>query len=195
MRIPSAATDTGDLSPEDKAIHERIKARRGPRGLIPLDHALLHNPEIADGFNSFMGAIRSKSSISRALQEVAICYVAVLNQAHFEWAAHAPMALKAGVTRKALEAMLNRDIRNSSALTEDEINVLAFTEQSTKNIRVDDDLFGKIKSRFTDQEVLELTITVASYNMVSRFLVALDVAEANEKNLELPPPSERETNL
>lgn len=34
---------------DDKAILERVKARRGERGLLPLDLALLHAPKVADG--------------------------------------------------------------------------------------------------------------------------------------------------
>ena len=44
----------------------------------------------------------------------------------------------------------------------------------------------KLKGRYTDQQVMELTITVGAYNMVSRFLVALDVTESNGKELKMP---------
>jgi alkylhydroperoxidase family enzyme len=118
--------------------------------------------------------------------EIAVCYVAVLNNATYEWTAHAPLALKAGVRPEALEAVLKGDVKNSSVLTEAEIDVLEFTYQSTKNITIDDNLMEKLKARYTDQQVMELTITVGSYNMVSRFLVALDVTESNGKELKMP---------
>ena len=70
--------------------------------------------------------------------------------------------------------------------TEEEKDVLEVTEQSTKNVKVEDAVFERIKSRFSDQEVMDLTITVAGYNMVSRFLVALDVTESNGKKMEMP---------
>lgn len=186
MRIPYAPTEPADPTPENQAIYDRIAARRKPRPLIGLDLALLHNPQIADGYNALLGAIRNKSSFSQALAELAICYVAVLNNAVYEWKAHAPLALKAGASRKALEAVLKSDVKSTEALSEDERNVLAFTEQSTKKIAVDEDVFERIKERFSDQEVMELTITVAGYNMVSRFLVALDVTENNGNTMEMP---------
>ena len=186
MRLSYVPKEPTDLSPEDAAIYERIKERRKPRPLIPLDLALLHNPNIADGFSSLMGAIRTKSSLSLAAMEIAICYVAVLNGATYEWTAHAPLALKAGVKREALEAVLKGDVKNTSSLTEEEIDVLEFTYQSTKNIQVSDELMEKLKARYTDQQVMELTITVGGYNMVSRFLVALDVTESNGKEMKMP---------
>ena len=80
-------------------------------------------------------------------------------------------------------------MKNENVLREEERDVLEFTRQSTKNIKVDDAVFGQIKKNFSDQEVMELTITVAGYNMVSRFLVALDVTESNGKKMEMPPSS------
>ena len=186
MRISYVPKEPVDHTPETEAIYERIKERRNPRPLIPLDLALLHNPNIADGFSSMMGAIRNKSSLSSAAMEIAICYVAVLNGAVYEWTAHAPLALKAGVKREALEAVLKGDVKNASALNQEEIDVLEFTFQSTKNIVIPDDLMEKLKTRYTDQQVMELTITVGSYNMVSRFLVALDVTESNAKEMKMP---------
>ncbi|KAK4541554.1 hypothetical protein LTR36_007851 [Oleoguttula mirabilis] len=186
MRIPYAPTEPANPTPENQAIYERIRERRNPRPLIPLDLALLHNPEIADGYSKLMGAIRTRSSLSLALAELAICYIAVLNDATYEWTAHAPLALKAGAKREALEAVLEGEVTNMDVLSEDERMVLAFTEQSTKSVKVDDELFEKIKARFSDQEVMELTITIAGYNMVSRFLVALNVTESNGKKMEMP---------
>lgn len=186
MRISYAPKDPVDPTPETQAIYDRIKERRNPRPLIPLDLALLHNPNVADGFNTMMGAIRSKSSLSLTAMEIAVCYVAVLNGAVYEWTAHAPLALKAGVKREALQAVLKGDVKNASALTEEEIDVLEFTYESTKNIVVPDDLMEKLKGRYTDRQVMELTITVGSYNMVSRFLVALDVTESNGKEMKMP---------
>jgi alkylhydroperoxidase family enzyme len=49
----------------------------------------------------------------------------------------------------------------------------------TLDIRVPDDVFTNLKQHFSEQEVVELTATIAGYNCVSRFLVALDVGERN----------------
>ncbi|TKA74327.1 hypothetical protein B0A55_07174 [Friedmanniomyces simplex] len=189
MRIPYAPSGPAEPTPENLAIYDRIRERRNPRPLIPLDLALLHNPNIADGYNTLMGAIRTHSSFPFALAELAICYVAVLNSAVYEWTAHAPIALKAGAKRAVLEAVLNRTWRGTTdhvAVSVDEEMVLEFTEQSTKNIRVEEELMERLKARWTDRQVMELTMTVGGYNMVSRFLVALDVTESNGKTMEMP---------
>ncbi|KAK1059370.1 hypothetical protein LTR74_012681 [Friedmanniomyces endolithicus] len=189
MRIPYAPSTPPSPTPETLAIYSRIRARRQPRPLIPLDLALLHNPQIADGFNTLMGAIRTQSSFPLALAELAICYVAVLNGAVYEWTAHAPLALRAGTRREVLEVVLEGTWRGKAGdgvVGLDEGMVLEFTEQSTKGIKVEDELMERLKQRWTAQQVIELTITVGEYNMVSRFLVALDVTESNGKTMEMP---------
>jgi alkylhydroperoxidase family enzyme len=49
----------------------------------------------------------------------------------------------------------------------------------TLDVRVPDEVFSRLKSQFSEQEVVEITATIAAYNCVSRFLVALDVGERN----------------
>lgn len=186
MRISYAPDTPADPTPENQAIYDRIAARRKPRPLIPLDLALLHNPAIADGYNSLVGALRTKSSLSQAIMEIAICYIGVLNHAVYEWTAHAALATKAGVSREKLAAILAGDVRNAQIWDAAEMAVLAYTEQSTKQVKVDDVVFAEVRSQFTEQEVMELTITIAGYNMVSRFLVALDITESNGKTMEVP---------
>lgn len=188
MRLPYAPAEPKDASPETQAIYDRIKERRKPRPLIPLDLALLHNPKIADGFNTLMGAIRTSSSLDTGLMELAVCYVAVLNNAVYEWTAHAPLALKAGVNRTALEAVLEGKAKDEDRLSAVQREVLEFTRQSTKDIAVEDEVMERLRGDFglSDQQVVELTMTVAGYNMVSRFLVALDVTESNGKEIKMP---------
>ena len=82
MRVPYAPNEPPNE--EARPIYERIAERRKPRPLIPLDLALLHNPAVADGWNSFIGAIRTKTSLPANLKELAISRIAVLNHAVHE---------------------------------------------------------------------------------------------------------------
>ena len=58
---------------------------------------------------------------------------------------------------------------------------LAYTDAMIIGVRVSDEIFAELKRQFLDREVVEITATVAAYNCVSRFLVALDVGEMSEK--------------
>ncbi|QIW96635.1 hypothetical protein AMS68_002153 [Peltaster fructicola] len=163
MRIPYASDAASNA--EDETIYQRIKDRRAPRPLIPLDLALLHNSAIADGYNSLLGAIRTKTSLSPALMELAISYVGVLTNATYEWTAHSALAVKAGVTLEKLEKLLQRE-RTWSGFSDEERAVLEFTEQSTLQVRVNDAVFERVKTLLgSDQKIMELSITIGAYNM------------------------------
>jgi hypothetical protein len=62
MRLNYVPNPPTDLSPDDQAVLERVKARRGPNGLIPLDLTLLHSPAVTDG--SFVPPQVRRSSLS-----------------------------------------------------------------------------------------------------------------------------------
>ncbi|WP_405725986.1 carboxymuconolactone decarboxylase family protein [Streptomyces sp. NBC_00028] len=151
-------------------IAGRIRARRGG-DLHPLDRMLLHSPQLADGWNSLLGAVRTRMELSPAIRELVVLRIAVLNHAAYEWTAHEPDARRAGLT----DADLTELRREEPALDPRRRRVIAYTDAMTRDVQVPDELFAALRADFTDAELVELTATVAAYNMVSRFLVALDV--------------------
>ncbi|KAK4994839.1 hypothetical protein LTR66_005219 [Elasticomyces elasticus] len=210
MRLPYVPADPENdmTSEEDKAVVARVKERRDGK-LIELDRALLHAPPVADGWNAFLKSIRTQTTLSPSIRETAICRVAVLNSAWYEWTAHLPL-LEASLptphspSSKALIAEIRHRPRDFALpqKTEAKIQarihekgldrqeegfdaahaaVLRYTDAMTLDVKVPDDVFAELKGHFTDREVVEITATVAAYNTVSRFLVALDVGEMNEK--------------
>ena len=180
MRLPYIPDDPEMPNEEDQAIVERVKQRRGGK-LLELDKALLHAPPIADGWNSFLKSIRTQNSLSDSIRELAISRVAALNQAWYEWEAHSPLLQKAGeVSKEAIENLKDRT-RAGIGLDEKHLAVLEVTDAMTLNIMVPDEKFNKLKQYFSDREVTEVVATVAAYNCVSRFLVAMDVGEMSEK--------------
>ncbi|NEA98659.1 carboxymuconolactone decarboxylase family protein [Streptomyces sp. SID13726] len=151
-------------------IADRIRARRGG-ALRPLDRMLLHSPQLADGWNSLLGAIRGRMELPADIRELVILRIAVLNDAPYEWTAHEPEARRAGLDDDVLSELR----RARPHLDTHHARVIAYTDAMTRDIHVPDELFDALRGDFTDAELVELTATVAAYNMVSRFLVALDV--------------------
>jgi isovaleryl-CoA dehydrogenase len=185
MRVPYAPSEPPNE--EARPIYERIAERRKPRPLIPLDLALLHNPAVADGWNSFIGAIRTKTSLPDTLKELAISRVAVLNHAVHEWDIHAALVHKAGVSKQVLQSLFDLPVtkhgmveKNGLAgFSSEEYAVMVYTDQMTIGVQVEEEVSEMVKRVLGDTMVVELTATIAAYNAVSRFLVALDVGECN----------------
>jgi hypothetical protein len=49
MRLPYTDNPPKNLSQQDEEVLKRVLARRGEKGLIPLDLTLLHSPNVTDG--------------------------------------------------------------------------------------------------------------------------------------------------
>jgi alkylhydroperoxidase family enzyme len=170
----------------ESPVTDAIRLRRGGE-LTELDRALLHSLPIAAGWNVLLGAVRTQTSISADLRELAICRVAALNSAWFEWKHHYPLALEAGLTDPLMQLVKKGEAWDLSGMEDLECGtlrwtVLRYVDSMTLKVKVPDDVFDDLRAWWSDREIIELTTIIASYNMVSRFLVALDVGEMNGKN-------------
>ena len=152
-------------------LEKRIMGSRGR--ISPLYALLLNSPEVASGWEQLMTAIRQKTSVPPALRELIILRVAVLNNASYEFEAHVPHALHAGVPQETIDRV---KASNLDGFTEVETIVLRYTDAMTRDLEVSDGLFEQVKKHFPEPKtLLEVTATVASYNMVSRFLIAMRI--------------------
>lgn len=188
MRLPYAPSTPPTDAPSSVAdIYARIAERRRPRPLIPLDLTLLHSPPVANGYNAFVGTLRTETIVPQSLLELAVSRVAILTGAVYEWNIHAALALKAGLSPEALDVAKRTSKgevqHGQDELSEKEAAVLRYTDEVTVDVKVKDDTFESLNKHFNDREILELTTVVAGYNAVSRILVPLDVGENNDKSM------------
>ena len=165
-RIPETAGDgpTADL----------LRVRRGGQ-LSMLDRLLLHSPPVAEGWDALFGALRGETTLPADVLELVVLRVAVLNDAAFEWAAHEPIARRVGLTDGQLQVLRRPDAAAEPVWTPLQAAVLAFTDASTRDVAVPEEVFAGVRQHFDDRQVVELTALVGGYGMVSRFLVALAV--------------------
>jgi len=157
--------------PELAPLVARIKAERGK--LLDLYKVLLHSPAVMEGWLAFFTAIRQRTKLGGRYRELAIMRVAILNGADYEYQAHLPFALQEGATLEQIAAL--KDWQPSSRFDAAERAVLAYTDSMTREIQVPDDVFAEVRKHFDTQDLVELTATVAGYNLVSRFLEAMQL--------------------
>jgi 4-carboxymuconolactone decarboxylase len=167
-RVPSVQPGT---RPELAQIEARILAERGR--ISPLYQVLLNSAPIASGWERLLTAVRNETGIPANLRELVILRVAVLNGAQFEFDAHVPHALRAGVDERRIDAVSQWGI--SGVFTPVEELVLELADTMTREIVVPDSLMNRLHEHFDAKGIVEIVATVAAYNMVSRLLVALDV--------------------
>jgi alkylhydroperoxidase family enzyme len=173
--MPRIAYQPENLA-EPAALVEAIRARRGGR-LLHLDRMLLHSPPLAAGWNGFLKAVRTELAIDPRLRELAMCAVASLNGAHYEFHHHAPEYLRAGGTPQQVEALRQpeRALLQEGLFDDSARAALRLTIEMTRRVAVSDSAFDALHAALGDRETVELVGVIATYNMVSRFLVALGV--------------------
>ena len=158
--------------PDIRDLANQIKAERGGR-VNNLYRMLLNSPPIASGWLHLLTAIRQQSILSGKYREMTILRIALVNRADFEFTAHVPFALKEGMSQLQIDQV--NDWKKSLEFSEVEQAVLAYSDAMTLEVQVSTEIFDRLRPHFNTREITELTATIASYNMVSRFLSALNV--------------------
>ena len=158
--------------PELKPVADRIRAQRGGK-LLALYRVLLHSPKVADAWLQFFTVIRQQCGLDDRHRELAIMLIAKLNGAPYEFEQHIPFALRAGLTQEQLGQI--EGWKNSKLFGARDKAVLAYTESMTRQVKVPDDVFAAVRAEFDGKTLVELTATIGGYNMVSRFLEAMQI--------------------
>jgi len=161
---------------EPADVVSAIRKRRGGE-LIELDRLLLHSTPLATGWNHLLGNVRSEFSVSHKLRELAMCTVAVINRAEYEFSHHAPIYIKAGGSEEKTRLLRNPDtaVKSADVFDAEELATILLATEMTRDIQVRQSTFDQCRNLFNDTDLVELVATVAAYNMVSRFLVAMNL--------------------
>jgi alkylhydroperoxidase family enzyme len=172
VRIPPW---TPEAASRDPALVDAILKRRGGR-LINLDRALLWSEPLAREWNAYVGAVRRELSVSPRLKELAICVVARITGAEYEFTHHWPEYVKAGGRDDLRPRMKDPDRAMQDAdFSDDEKLAMRYAAAVTRTPKVPEALFEEVRRRFNPTELVELTAAIATYNMVARLLLALDI--------------------
>lgn len=172
-RIPYTPDDIS----EPAALVTEMRARRGGK-LLEVERMMLHSPQLATAWSGFFTGIKTNTKLSPKLRELVACTVGSVNGAAYQFTQHGAAFLTAGGTTDQLEALKNPDDAASDGARFDQIEraVLKISLEMTRNIKVSDATFDEALSAMTShQAMVELVGVIAGYNLVSRFLVALQV--------------------
>jgi len=166
-----------DLSDEQKKLFDRIVETRKitPRGQIggPFD-AWLTNAEMGTRIVGLGGMFRFRTSVDRRYVELTILVTGQFWQAQFEWYAHEPMALEAGVPRQVVDAIKVGD----TPIFEQDADKITFelcTELHHKH-QVSEATYNAAVAEFGEQGVAELINLAGYYTMVSMTLNTFQVS-------------------
>ncbi|MBI3993419.1 MAG: carboxymuconolactone decarboxylase family protein [Candidatus Lambdaproteobacteria bacterium] len=157
--------------PKVREIMEKMESNGWP--VLNIFKTVLVSPRIGPAFLRFGNAILEKAHLSPYLRELAILRVGYLTQANYEWTQHVPIGLRCGVSQGQIDAISGWSA--SRLFGEEDRAVLQYTDEVTRNVRVSDATFATLRKFLSEVDVVELTLTVGFYNLVSRMLESMQV--------------------
>ena len=169
------------MTAAQRGIAEAIMT--GPRGRMsgPFN-AWLRSPELADRLQKVGEYVRFNTSLDKRINEMAILMTAQAWGAQYEWHAHAPLALKAGLDPAVIAAIGAG--RKPDNMKDDEVIVWEFTTQLRRDHSVDDPTYAKALEKFGEMGIVDLIAVNGYYDLIS---MTLNVAHVNAPaNAELP---------
>jgi 4-carboxymuconolactone decarboxylase len=158
------------IAPEQWTEAQRRTAKAmiaGPRGAIVGPFVpLLRSPELADHVQRLGAYLRYHSAIGTRLTELAILVVAKHYHQAVEWAIHAPIAQREGLSDPTIAA-LGRGERPTT-MSDDEALVHDYCRELLQSHgRVGDALWARAVGRFGEQAVVDLTATCGYYGLLA----------------------------
>src|ERR1700744_5541445 len=151
------------MSASQRTIAEAIMS--GPRKRMsgPFN-TWLRNPELADRLQKVGEYVRFNTSLDRRINEMAILMTARAWGAQYEWYAHAPLALKAGLDPSVVDAIGAG--KKPDTMKDDEAIVWEFTPQLRPDRGVGDGIYAKAMKKFGEQGIVDLIAVNGSYDVV-----------------------------
>jgi 4-carboxymuconolactone decarboxylase len=159
------------MSPEQKRVADAIVS--GPRkALSGPFNAWLRSPELADRLQRVGEYVRFNTSLDHRLNEFAILITGQFWGCQYEWYAHHPLAIKAGLKPEVAAELAQG--RRPAGMQEDEAIVYDFSTQLHRNKNVDDATYQAAVAKLGEQGVMDLIAVNGYYGLVA---MTLNVAQ------------------
>lgn len=155
-----------ELSADQKAVFDSIASTRG---VVPTPfHILVESPQLASLTQALGAFCRYRTGLSPLLSELAVLITAAHWGAAYEFAVHAPEALKAGVPQDVIDAL--RAGQSPSFADDDSRLIHAFATVFYATRDVPDSLFAEAIARFGRRQVVELAGVLGYYSGLAMLL-------------------------
>jgi 4-carboxymuconolactone decarboxylase len=164
-RFPQLTMD--QLSDQQKPLAEQIM-KVSSVGLGGPYNPLLRSPVLGQRMFDLLHYLRWETSVPLKLNEFAILIIGRQWRSQVEWLAHAPLAIKAGLSPDIVaELKANKRPPN---MPPQESAVYDFVTELTTRHAVSDETFNRAKELLGEQQVVDLTAVAGSYVAVAMLL-------------------------
>lgn len=170
----AAAQDRMPAIPKDKMTEaqkkalEEVMATRGPGGAEGPFVPMLRSPELMNRLQNVGEYVRFHNSIGTKLTEFVILLTARQWTQQYEYDAHQPLALKAGLNQEVISAITEG--RRPTGMAADEEIVYDFCTELRQNHSVSDATYARAAGKFGEQGVVDMTGLVGYYTTLAMIM-------------------------
>jgi 4-carboxymuconolactone decarboxylase len=164
-RMPAIAPD--QMTDAQKAAAAELAS--GPRGQVrgPFN-VLLRSPELMSPLQKVGEYLRFRCRLDRRIAEMATLIAARHWTQLYEWSAHHPLALKAGLKPEIAQAIA--DGRRPTGMAEDEEIVYDTLTEALQNKSVSDVTYARAVKHFGEQNLVDLLAIAGYYALLAMLL-------------------------
>lgn len=145
-----------------------ISGGKSQLSVLNINKMMAHAEHSVRHFMRMGNSLLTQAKLDARLRELAILRIAFLCDSQYEWYQHEILAKQIGVSELQISAA--RQDEGSLVFNDQERAVLKYTEEITVNVKSSEESFSELAQFLSNQEIVELTLTIGFYNMVARFL-------------------------
>ena len=169
QRVPEARLKPVPAAEWTDAHRDALGTRARGDDTMDVFQTCLRNLELCRAWMGFTNYILSERiSITQRDRELLILRTGYLCRSDYEWAAHAALGLRVGLTSEELTRItLGPDApgwnRNDAAL-------LQAADELHRDQHVSDATWKRLRERFDERQMMDIVFTVGQYTLVSMYL-------------------------
>ena len=184
VRFPPLSPE--QLTPEQKAWADSITAPpRNAKFTNAPYRAYIRNPDLAPRLTAMTDYLRWKTSLPPRLSEFAILITARQWTAQYEWYAHYPLAMKAGLDPKIADDIAH-GVR-PAAMKDDETALYDLAMALYRDKKVSDTVYKAALDKFGERGIMDIIGIMGYYDITSMTLITMQ-AEAPKNGAVAPLP-------
>jgi 4-carboxymuconolactone decarboxylase len=155
-----------------------------PLGSYNIFRTLARHPDLFRSWLPFGGYLLTGGELPHRDRELLILRTAVRCGSSYEWGQHVLIALRLGLDRETIHRVV--DGPGAEGWADHEAALMRAVDELHESARLADDTWEALRRRYSDVQLIEVTMLVGQYHMVAFALNSLGV-ELDEGLEPLPP--------
>ncbi|HEV3163355.1 MAG TPA: carboxymuconolactone decarboxylase family protein [Isosphaeraceae bacterium] len=153
-----------------RPIYDDVAKKTGH--MLNFFKVMAHNPAVLQGFLALNSAM-PRTKLEGKLRELAYLKASQVNDCKYCVHYHRALGQKTGLSERQVHEVDRFEA--SDAYDELQRDVLRFAEGVTRNVRADDGVVARLKERLSEQELMELAMSVSLANLTNRMNESLQI--------------------